>query len=141
MTLEASTLELNSHRLYLEELDKTKIVHIIKYTIYLIEKNTHDFIENFTEEDLVEINKVPLTNDINNNLFFKYRKNTLPVSTIALIQDNNLMIFTNSILFNFKLRNPMVLHPISKDQNLIIDLFYESLEESKINNQFIKTIV
>ena len=92
MTLEASTLELNSHRLYLEELDKTKIVHIIKYTIYLIE-------------------------------------------------NNNLMKFTNSILFNFKLRNPMVLHPISKDQILIIDLFCESLEESKINNQFIKTIV
>ena len=40
MTLEASTPELNSHRLYLEELDKTKIVHIIKYTIYLIEKKS-----------------------------------------------------------------------------------------------------
>ena len=74
MTLEASTLELNSHRLYLEELDKTKIVHIIKYTIYLIEKNTHNFIENFTEEDLVEINRVPLTNDINNNLFLNTGK-------------------------------------------------------------------
>ncbi|MDA1283519.1 MAG: hypothetical protein O3C61_01170 [Proteobacteria bacterium] len=141
MTLEASILELNPHRLYLEELDRTKIVHVIKYTIYLIEKNTHNFLENFSEEDLVEINKVPLTNDINNNLFFKYRKNKLPLSTIALIRDNNLMIFTNSILFNFKLRNPMVLQPISKDQKLIIDLFYESLEESKINNQFIKTIV
>ena len=141
MTLENSIDELNIHRSYLEEIDKTDVTHIIKYTIFLIEKNNKSFKETFSEQDLTEINKVPLTNDINNNLFFKYRKNTLPMSTIALIQDNNLMIFTNSILFNFKLRNPMVLHPISKDQNLIIDLFYESLEESKINNQFIKIIL
>ena len=77
MTLEVDIYELNTHRLYLEELDKSQVIHIIKYTTYLIEKNASNFLENFSEEDLVEINKVPLTNDINNNLFFKYRKNYL----------------------------------------------------------------
>tara|TARA_B100000787_G_scaffold167155_1_gene153437 strand:- start:64 stop:489 length:426 start_codon:yes stop_codon:yes gene_type:complete len=140
MNLEVDIYELNTHRLYLEELDKSQVIHIIKYTTYLIEKNASNFLENFSEEDLVEINKVPLTNDINNNLFFKYRKNKLPLSTIALIKDNNLMIFTNSILFNFKLRNPIAVKPISKDQNLVIKLFYEALGESKINHQFIKIV-
>ncbi|MDB9776295.1 hypothetical protein OAB63_00880 [Alphaproteobacteria bacterium] len=140
MIPDTSIYELNSHRLYLEELDKSQVIHIIKYTTYLIEKNSFNFLENFSEEDLVEVNKVSLTNDINNNLFFKYRKKKLSLSTIAIIQNNNLLIFTNSILFNFKLRNPIVVKPVSKDQNLVIKLFYEALVESEINNRFVKII-
>ena len=116
MTLETSIDELNSHRSYLEEIDKTDVTHIIKYTIFLIEKNNQSFKETFTEQDLTEINKVPLTNDINNNLFFKYRKLTLPISTVAWIQSKSLVKFCTSILFNFKLCNPMALKPESEDQ-------------------------
>ncbi len=140
MIPDTNIYELNSHRLYLEEIDKSQVIHIIKYTTYLIEKNSSNFLENFSEEDLVEVNKVSLTNDINNNLFFKYRKKKLSLSTIAIIQNNNLLIFTNSILFNFKLRNPIVVKPVSKDQNLVIKLFYEALVESEINNRFVKII-
>ena len=140
MTLETSIDELNSHRSYLEEIDKTDVTHIIKYTIFLIEKNNQSFKENFTEQDLTEINKVPLTNDINNNLFFKYRKLTLPISTVAWIQSESLVKFCTSILFYFKLCNPMALKPESEDQKLVIDLFKQALAESKISNEFVKII-
>ena len=141
MKLETSIDELNICRSYLEKIDRTEITHIIKYTIFLIEKNNQRFKEIFSEQDLTEINKVPLTNDINNNLFFKYRKITLPISTVAFIQSESLIIFSNSILFNFKLCNPMALKPISEDQNLVIDLFKEALLELNINNDFIKIIL
>ena len=116
------------------------MTHIIKYTIFLIEKNNQSFQETFSEQDLTEINKVPLTNDINNNLFFKYRKLTLPISTVAWIQSESLVKFCTSVLFNFKLCNPMALRPTSEDQNLVIDLFKKALMESKINNDFVKII-
>ena len=64
----------------------------------------------------------------------------MPISTVAWIQSESLVKFCTSVLFNFKLCNPMALKPVSEDQNLVIDLFKKALMESKINNDFVKII-
>ncbi|MAV82356.1 MAG: hypothetical protein CMI90_02690 [Pelagibacteraceae bacterium] len=136
-----STEKLNSLRSYLEGLDREQIVHIIKLSIYFIEKNKDQFEEDINETFLNEINKIPLTNDLNNNLFFKYRKNKIDISSIAIILDNKLITFTNSIFLNFKLRNPMILIPYSEDQELILKYFIESLNETKTETNFLKLLL
>ena len=53
-----STEKLNSLRSYLEGLDREQIVHIIKLSIYFIEKNKDQF-----EEDINELKNINLIKD------------------------------------------------------------------------------
>ena len=140
MNLDGLTSELKPLRPYLEGLEREQVIHIIKLAIYFIEKNKDQFEEDINDTFLDEINKIPLTNDLNNNLFFKYRKYQLNISSIVIIEDLTLTTFTNSILLNFKLRNPMILIPLTKDQELILKYFIESLNKAETKSNFIKVI-
>ena len=140
MNFNALTSELNPLRPYLEGLEREQVIHIIKLTIYMIEKNKDQFENDINVTFLDEINKMSLTNDLNNNLFFKYRKNQVNISAIVIIEDRALTKFTNSILLNFKLRNPMILITQNKDQELVSKFFIESLSEAKAKSNFIKVI-
>lgn len=140
MNLLEITEELNLKRLYLEGLSREQILHVIKLTIYFIENDNSNYKNKINSDEIDEINKISLTNDLNNNLFFKYRKVKLNINTVAIIKAKELKVFTNSILINFKIRNPIVVIIENNDQEKVIQLFIKSLDESEINHSFLKVL-
>ncbi len=140
MNLLEITEELNLKRLYLEGLSREQILHVIKLTIYFIENDISNYKNKINSDEIDEINKISLTNDLNNNLFFKYRKVKLNINTVAIIKAKELKVFTNSILINFKIRNPIVVIIENNDQEKVIQLFIKSLDESEINHSFLKVL-
>ena len=140
MNLLEITEELNLKRLYLEGLSREQILHVIKLTIYFIENDNSNYKNKINSDDIDAIIKISLTNDLNNNLFFKYRKVKLNINTVAIIKAKELKVFTNSILINFKIRNPIVVIIENNDQEKVIQLFIKSLDESEINHSFLKVL-
>ena len=91
--------ELKSQIDYLGSLKKEDVTHIIKSSIYEIEN-----LKIFNEEELNEINKVTLTSEPFNNLFFKYNKERLVSRGVIYLEEENDLHFIISLFYFFKQR-------------------------------------
>ena len=109
--------ELKSQIDYLGSLKKEDVTHIIKSSIYEIEN-----LKIFNEEELNEINKVTLTSEPFNNLFFKYNKERLVSKGVVYLEEENDLHFIISLFYFFKQRVPILFHTNSKLQLQSIDI-------------------
>ena len=87
--------ELKSQIDYLGSLKKEDVTHIIKSSIYEIEN-----LKIFNEEELNEINKVTLTSEPFNNLFFKYNKERLVSKGVVYLEEENDLHFIISLFIS-----------------------------------------
>ena len=127
--------ELKSQIDYLGSLKKEDITHIIKSSIYEIEN-----LKIFNEEELNEINKVTLTSEPFNNLFFKYNKERLVSRGVIYLEEENDLNFIISLFYFFKQRIPILFHTNSKLQLQSIDILFKFLEENGVSKKILMGI-
>ena len=127
--------ELKSQIEYLGSLNKEDVTHIIKSSIYELES-----LNFLNEEELNEINKVTLTSEPFNNLFFKYNKERLINKGVVYIEEENDLQFIISLLYFFKQRVPILFHTSSKLQLQFIDILNKFLEENGVSKKFLRKI-
>ena len=127
--------ELKSQIEYLSSLNKEDVTHIIKSSIYELES-----LNFLNEEELNEINKVTLTSEPFNNLFFKYNKERLINKGVVYIEEENDLQFIISLLYFFKQRVPILFHTSSKLQLQFIDILNKFLEENGVSKKFLRKI-
>ena len=132
MDIQNSANELKLQSEYLLSLKKEDVTFIIKSFIYELENQN-----NFKEEDLDKFNKVVLSNEPFNNLFFKYNKERLITKGVIFLEEKNDLTFLVSILYYFKLRLPMIITLSSGNQLKFYDIFIKLLMENKISTNFI----
>tara|TARA_Y100001935_G_scaffold255261_1_gene267373 strand:+ start:714 stop:1127 length:414 start_codon:yes stop_codon:yes gene_type:complete len=132
MDIQNSANELKLQSEYLLSLKKEDVTFIIKSFIYELENQN-----NFKEEDLDKFNKVVLSNEPFNNLFFKYNKERLITKGVIFLEEKNDLTFLVSILYYFKLRLPMIITLSSENQLKFYDIFIKLLMENKISTNFI----
>ena len=94
MDLRQNLLELKLQIEYLASLKKEDITHVIKTSIYEIEN-----LKIFSEEELKELNKVILTNEAFNNLYFKYNKERLSTKGVVYLEEENDLHFLISLFY------------------------------------------
>ena len=117
---------------YLQALEKEHVNHTIKHTIYELEKNNL-----FNDQELDELNKVILTTELFNNLYFKYNKQRLNNSGVIYLDEENNHQFTLSLLLNFKLRIPIAVHLYNDQQKKCYELFIQALNANNIETLFL----
>lgn len=127
--------ELKSQIDYLGSLKKEDVTHIIKSSIYEIEN-----LKIFNEEELNEINKVTLTSEPFNNLFFKYNKERLVSRGVVYLEEENDLRFIISLFYFFKQRVPILFHTNSKLQLQSIDILFKFLEENGVSKKILMGI-
>ncbi len=127
--------ELKSQIDYLGSLKKEDVTHIIKSSIYEIEN-----LKIFNEEELNEINKVTLTSEPFNNLFFKYNKERLVSRGVIYLEEENDLNFIISLFYFFKQRVPILFHTNSKLQLQSIDILFKFLEENGVSKKILMGI-
>ena len=132
MDLHQKLLELKLQTDYLNSLKKEDITHVIKSSIYELEN-----LKVFNEEDLKQINKVILTNEPFNNLYFKYNKESLVTRGVVYLQDEDDLTFITSLFYFFKIRIPTLLNTSSKLQLQSFDIFLKSIKENNISEKFL----
>ena len=132
MDLHQKLLELKLQVDYLISLKKEDITHVIKSSIFELEN-----LKVFSEEDLKQINKVILTNEPFNNLYFKYNKESLITRGAVYLQDEDDLIFITSLFYFFKMRIPTLLNTSSKLQLQSFDIFLKSIKENNISEKFL----
>ena len=132
MDLRQNLLELKLQIEYLASLKKEDITHVIKTSIYEIEN-----LKIFKEEELKELNKVILTNEAFNNLYFKYNKERLSTKGVVYLEEENDLHFLISLFYFFKQRVPILLKTNSKIQIQSLSIFQKSLKENDISESFI----
>ena len=132
MDLRQSLLELKSQVEYLASLKKEDVTHIIKSSIYEIEK-----LEVFEEEELKELNKVILTNEAFHNLYFKYNKERLITKGVVYLEEENDLQFLISLFYFFKQRVPILLKTNTKLQIQSLDIIQKFLKENNISGNFL----
>ena len=132
MDLRQNLLELKLQIEYLASLKKEDITHVIKTSIYEIEN-----LKIFSEEELKELNKVILTNEAFNNLYFKYNKERLSTKGVVYLEEENDLHFLISLFYFFKQRVPILLKTNSKLQIQSLSIFQKSLKENDISESFI----
>ena len=120
---------------YLGSLKKEDVTHIIKSSIYEIEN-----LKIFNEEELNEINKVTLTSEPFNNLFFKYNKERLVSKGVVYLEEENDLRFIISLFYFFKQRVPILFHTNSKLQLQSIDILFKFLEENGVSKKILMGI-
>ena len=135
MDFNQTSLELEKHRAYLNEIQKEEITHLIKSVIFHLEQK-----KIFQEEELKKINLSVLTNDPFNNLYFKYNKERLPLAGSVYLQENDNLIFTVSLCYHFKMRNLLIVKRSNSQQSEILELFLETLSNNQCKSDFIKII-
>ena len=127
--------ELKSQIDYLGSLKKEDVTHIIKSSIFEIEN-----LKIFNEEELNEINKVTLTSEPFNNLFFKYNKERLVSKGVVYLEEENDLNFIISLFYFFKQRVPILFHTNSKLQLQSIDILFKFLEENGVSKKILMGI-
>ena len=127
--------ELKSQIDYLGSLKKEDVTHIIKSSIYEIEN-----LKIFNEEELNEINKVTLTSEPFNNLFFKYNKERLVSKGVVYLEEENDLQFLISLFYFFKQRVPILLKTNTKLQIQSLDIIHKFLKENNISGNFLVKI-
>ena len=127
--------ELKSQIDYLGSLKKEDVTHIIKSSIYEIEN-----LKIFSEEELNEINKVTLTSEPFNNLFFKYNKERLVSKGVIYLEEENDLHFIISLFYFFKQRVPILFHTNSKLQLQSINILFKFLEENGVSKKILMGI-
>lgn len=132
MDLRQNLLELKLQIEYLASLKKEDITHVIKTSIYEIEN-----LKIFSEEELKELNKVILTNEAFNNLYFKYNKERLSTKGVVYLEEENDLHFLISLFYFFRQRVPILLKTNSKLQIQSLSIFQKSLKENDISESFI----
>ena len=132
MDLRQSLLELKSQVEYLASLKKEDVTHIIKSSIYEIEN-----LEVFREEELKELNKVILTNEVFLNLYFKYNKERLITKGVVYLEEENDLQFLISLFYFFKQRVPILLKTNTKLQIQSLDIIHKFLKENNISGNFL----
>ena len=132
MDLRQSLLELKSQVEYLASLKKEDVTHIIKSSIYEIEN-----LEVFKEEELKELNKVILTNEAFQNLYFKYNKERLITKGVVYLEEENDLQFLISLFYFFKQRVPILLKTNTKLQIQSLDIIHKFLKENNISETFL----
>ena len=135
MDLRQSLLELKSQVEYLASLKKEDVTHIIKSSIYEIEN-----LEVFKEEELKELNKVILTNEVFHNLYFKYNKERLITKGVVYLEEENDLQFLISLFYFFKQRVPILLKTNTKLQIQSLDIIQKFLKENNISGSFLMKI-
>ncbi|MDA9659488.1 hypothetical protein N9T69_00960 [Alphaproteobacteria bacterium] len=132
MDLRQNLLELKLQIEYLASLKKEDITHVIKTSIYEIEN-----LKIFSEEELKELNKVILTNEAFNNLYFKYNKERLSTKGVVYLEEENDLHFLISLFYFFRQRVPILVKTNSKLQIQSLSIFQKSLKENDISESFI----
>ena len=132
MDLRQNLLELKLQIEYLASLKKEDITHVIKTSIYEIEN-----LKIFSEEELKELNKVILTNETFNNLYFKYNKERLSTKGVVYLEEENDLHFLISLFYFLRQRVPILLKTNSKLQIQSLSIFQKSLKENDISESFI----
>ena len=132
MDLRQKLLELKLQIEYLASLKKEDITHVIKTSIYEIEN-----LKIFSEEELKELNKVILTNEAFNNLYFKYNKERLSTKGVVYLEEENDLHFLISLFYFLRQRVPILLKTNSKLQIQSLSIFQKSLKENDISESFI----
>ena len=132
MDLRQNLLELKLQIEYLASLKKEDITHVIKTSIYEIEN-----LKIFNEEELKELNKVVLTNEAFNNLYFKYNKERLSTKGVVYLEEENDLHFLISLFYFLRQRVPILLKTNSKLQIQSLSIFQKSLKENDISESFI----
>ena len=132
MDLRQNLLELKLQIEYLASLKKEDITHVIKTSIYEIEN-----LKIFSEEELKELNKVILTNEAFNNLYFKYNKERLSTKGVVYLEEENDLHFLISLFYFLRQRVPILLKTNSKLQIQSLSIFQKSLKENDISESFI----
>ena len=132
MDLRQNLLELKLQIEYLASLKKEDITHVIKTSIYEIEN-----LKIFSEEELKELNKVILTNESFNNLYFKYNKERLSTKGVVYLEEENDLHFLISLFYFLRQRVPILLKTNSKLQIQSLSIFQKSLKENDISESFI----
>ena len=132
MDLRQNLFELKLQIEYLASLKKEDITHVIKTSIYEIEN-----LKIFSEEELKELNKVILTNEVFNNLYFKYNKERLSTKGVVYLEEENDLHFLISLFYFLRQRVPILLKTNSKLQIQSLSIFQKSLKENDISESFI----
>ena len=132
MDLRQNLLELKLQIEHLASLKKEDITHVIKTSIYEIEN-----LKIFSEEELKELNKVILTNEAFNNLYFKYNKERLSTKGVVYLEEENDLHFLISLFYFLRQRVPILLKTNSKLQIQSLSIFQKSLKENDISGSFI----
>tara|TARA_Y100000996_G_scaffold415446_1_gene410242 strand:+ start:2381 stop:2794 length:414 start_codon:yes stop_codon:yes gene_type:complete len=132
MNIQKSAKELRQQNEYLVSLKKEDITFIIKSCIYELESHKY-----FNEEDLNKLNKVILSNEPYNNLYFKYNKERLNTKGVIFLEENNDLTFIISVFYYFKNRIPLIIVLSSEKQIKFFDIFKNLLKDNEISDNFI----
>lgn len=132
MNIQNSAKLLRQQNEYLASLKKEDITFIIKSCIYELENQ-----KQFSNEDLVELNKVILSNEPFNNLYFKYNKERLNTKGVIFLEEINDLAFIVSFFYYFKARIPLIIILSSENQIKFYNIFLNLLKDNKISNNFI----
>ena len=132
MNFPKSAKDLQSQIEYLKSLSKEDITFMIKACIYELEN-----LQLFSEEDLSQFNKVILSNEPFNNLYFKYNKERLNTRGIVYLEEEDDSLFITSVFFYFKICTPMIIQTSSDRQNQFYDIFIKVLKDNETSSSFI----
>ena len=132
MNLQKSALELKQQIEVLNSLAKEEVTFLIKACIYELEN-----LKLLSEEDLSQLNKVILSNEPFNNLYFKYNKERLNIRGIIYLEEADDLQFMTSVFLYFKMRTPMMVNPTSDLQKQFFHIFIKVLKDNNTSDNFI----
>ena len=135
MNLQKTALELKNQNDFLNSISKEEITFLIKASIFELEN-----LQILSEEELTQLNKVILTNEPFNNLYFKYNKERLNTRGVIFLEEENDLEFIVSVLLYFKFRTPLMVYLSSDIQNQFYNVFIKVLNDNKASNNFIVKI-
>ena len=135
MNLQKSAQELRQQIELLNSLSKEEITFLIKACIYELEN-----LQLLSEESLAQLNKVILSNEPFNNLYFKYNKESLDTRGIIYLEETDDLLFMTSVFFYFKLRTPLMVKLTSDLQNQFFNIFIKVLKDNNTSDNFIVSI-
>ena len=119
----------------MNSISKEEITFLIKACIFELEN-----LQILSEEELTQLNKVILTNEPFNNLYFKYNKERLNTRGVIFLEEKNDLEFMVSVLLYFKFRTPLMVYLSSDIQNQFYNVFSKVLNDNKASNNFIVKI-
>ena len=135
MNLQKTALELKNQNDFLNSISKEEITFLIKACIFELEN-----LQILSEEELTQLNKVILTNEPFNNLYFKYNKERLNTRGVIFLEEENDLEFMVSVLLYFKFRTPLMVYLSSDIQNQFYNVFIKVLHDNKASSNFIVKI-
>ncbi|MDB3863395.1 hypothetical protein N9325_00950 [Alphaproteobacteria bacterium] len=132
MNLQKSALELKQQIEVLNSLAKEEVTFMIKGCIYELEN-----LKLLSEEGLSQLNKVILSNEPFNNLYFKYNKERLNIRGIIYLEEADDLQFMTSVFLYFKMRTPLMVNPTSDLQKQFFHIFIKVLKDNNTSDSFI----